>query len=60
MDAVRGHCAGGEAEGFAVEGCGVGEGAGGDEEVDVCYAGDHFCWCDGVVGLELVSLIWGI
>lgn len=42
VDAVRGDRAGGQAEGVAVEGGGVGEGARGDEEVDVGYAGDHF------------------
>lgn len=31
-----------EAEGFAVEGVGLVQGSWGNEEVDVCEAGDHF------------------
>jgi hypothetical protein len=33
-----------QTEGLAVEGGGVGKSAGWDEQVDVGYAGDHFCW----------------
>lgn len=39
--AVRGHGARRQAQRAAVEGCGVGEGARGDEEVDVGEGGDH-------------------
>lgn len=46
MDAVGWHSAWRQSEGFAVESGGVGEGAGGNEEVDVGYAGDH---CGGVI-----------
>jgi hypothetical protein len=44
VDAVCGHRAWFQTEGLAVEGGGVGKSAGWDEQVDVGYAGDHFCW----------------
>lgn len=42
MDTVGGHGAWCQPQSFAVEGGGVWEGAGWDEEVDVRDAGDHF------------------
>ena len=41
VHAMCGHSARLQAEGLAVEGGGEGQGARRDEEVDVCYAGDH-------------------